>query len=413
MKNIFTSIDIGSDSIKIVTCELHNNKLNLLAASSTKSKGIRMGMIVNPNEACLAIKKCLNDVESMLGITINKVIASVPANMAEFTFIKGNVNVNTETGLIESKNIIDVLQIAMEDKVPVDREMVTIIPIDFKINGGEIVSNPLGRQSKTLETRAIMITTPKKNIYSVVTVLESLGVDVIDIMINSIGDINSLKTKETNDKVGAIVNIGSDTTNISLYNKNIVVKNSIINIGGRELDRLISNTYKLDLDTSRKLKEKFALAHRKYANVSEFMEVANIENVDIKINQYDLSEICMKKLQDILLLVKKEIDYLTDKPLEYVIFTGGTSMMAHFDYLVKEEFSHNSSIGNVRIIGVRNNMYSSCVGNIIYFISKLKLKGKDYSMVSQKDQENLSSRKGTSISSDSMLGKVVDYFFGE
>jgi len=413
LKNIFTSIDIGSDSIKIVTCELHNNKLNLLAASSTKSKGIRMGMIVNPNEACLAIKKCLNDVESMLGITINKVIASVPANMAEFTFIKGNVNVNTETGLIESKNIIDVLQIAMEDKVPVDREMVTIIPIDFKINGGEIVSNPLGRQSKTLETRAIMITTPKKNIYSVVTVLESLGVDVIDIMINSIGDINSLKTKETNDKVGAIVNIGSDTTNISLYNKNIVVKNSIINIGGRELDRLISNTYKLDLDTSRKLKEKFALAHRKYANVSEFMEVANIENVDIKINQYDLSEVCMKKLQDILLLVKKEIDYLTDKPLEYVIFTGGTSMMAHFDYLVKEEFSHNSSIGNVRIIGVRNNMYSSCVGNIIYFISKLKLKGKDYSMVSQKDQENLSSRKGTSISSDSMLGKVVDYFFGE
>ena len=413
MKNIFTSIDIGSDSIKIVTCELHNNKLNLLAASSTKSKGIKMGMIVNPNEACLAIKKCLNDIESMLGITINKVIASVPSYMADFTFIRGNVDVNTDTGLVESKNIIDVLQIAMEDKVPIDREMVTIIPIDFKINGGEIVSNPLGKQSKTLEARAIMVTAPKKNIYSVVTVLESLGVDVIDIMINSIGDINSLKTKETNDKVGAIINIGSDTTNISLYNKNIVVKNSIINMGGKEIDRVISNTYKLDLDTARKLKERFALAHRKYANVSEFMKVTNIENVDMKINQYDLSEVCMKKFQDIFLLVRKEIDYLTDKPLEYVIFTGGTSMMAHFDYLVKEEFSHNSSVGNVRIIGVRNNMYSSSVGNIIYFISKLKLKGKDYSMVSQKDMENLSSRKGTSISSDSMLGKVVDYFFGE
>lgn len=413
MKNIFTSIDIGSDSIKIVTCELHNNKLNLLAASSTKSKGIKMGMIVNPNEACLAIKKCLNDIESMLGITINKVIASVPSNLADFTFIRGNVDVNTDTGLVESKNIIDVLQIAMEDKVPVEREMVTIIPIDFKINGGEIVTNPLGKQSKTLEARAIMITTPKKNIYSVVTVLESLGVDVIDIMINGIGDINSLKTKETNDKVGAIINIGSDTTNISLYNKNIVVKNSIINVGGRELDRVISNTYRLDLDTAKKLKEKFALAHRKYANVSEFMEVTNIENIDLKINQYDLSEVCMKKLQDMFLLIKKEIDYLTDKPLEYVIFTGGTSMMAHFDYLVKEEFSNNSSVGNVRIIGVRNNMYSSSVGNIIYFISKLKLKGKEYSMVSQKDQENLSSRKGTSISSDSMLGKVVDYFFGE
>ena len=412
MKNIFTSVDIGSDSIKIVTCELHNNKLNLLAASSTKSKGIKMGMIVNPDEACLAIKKCLNDIESMLGITINKVIASVPANLADFTFIRGRVDVNTETGLVESKNIIDVLQIAMEDKVPVDREMVTIMPIDFKLNDNELVQNPLGKQAKTLETRAIMITAPKKNIYSVVTVLESLGVDVIDIMINGIGDINSLKTKETNDKVGAIINIGSDTTNISLYNKNILVKNSIINVGGNELDKTISTTYKLDLLTARKLKEKFALAHRKYANVSDFIEVENIMDEKVKINQYDLSEVCMRKFEDLFLLIKKEISYLTDKELDYVIFTGGTSMMTHFDYLVKEEFSKNSSVGVMRIIGVRNNMYSSSIGNIIYFIGKLKLKGKEYSMVSTKDMENISSRR-TNISSDSMLGKVVDYFFGD
>ena len=414
MKNIFTSVDIGSDSIKIVTCELHNNKLNLLALSSTKSKGIRMGMIVNPDEACLSIKKCLNDIESMLGITINKVIASVPSNLADFTFIRGKVSVNSDTGLVESKNIIDVLQVAMEDQVPIDREMVTIMPIDFKINDQELVQNPLGKQAKTLETRAIMVTTPKKNIYSVVTVLENLGVDVIDIMINGIGDINSLKNKETNDKVGAIINIGSDTTNISLYNKNILVKNSIINVGGNEIDKLISNTYKLDLQTARKLKEKFALAHTKYANISDFMEVENIMDENIKINQYDLSEVCMRRLQDLFLVIKKEINYLTDKELEYVIFTGGTSMMTHFDYLVKEDFSKNSSVGAMRIIGARNNMYSSSIGNIIYFISKLKLKGKEYSMVSTKDMENISSRRSsTNISSDSMLGKVVDYFFGD
>ena len=68
----------------------------------------------------------------------------------------------------------------------------------------------------------------------------------------------------------------------------------------------------------------------------------------------------------------------------------------------------------MKIIGVRNNMFSSSIGNIIYFISKLKLKGKNYSMVSSRDMENLSSKRNSaSISSDSMLGKVVDYFFGE
>ncbi len=43
VKHIFTSIDIGSDTIKIVVCELFNNKLNLLAASSVKSRGIKKG----------------------------------------------------------------------------------------------------------------------------------------------------------------------------------------------------------------------------------------------------------------------------------------------------------------------------------------------------------------------------------
>ena len=57
MKHIFSSIDIGSDTVKIVVCELYNNKLHLLAASSVSSKGIKRGMIVNADEASKSIKE--------------------------------------------------------------------------------------------------------------------------------------------------------------------------------------------------------------------------------------------------------------------------------------------------------------------------------------------------------------------
>ena len=62
LKNIFTSIDIGSNNIKVVVCELHNNKLNLLAASSVSSKGIKRGMIVNADEASKSIKEAFEKV---------------------------------------------------------------------------------------------------------------------------------------------------------------------------------------------------------------------------------------------------------------------------------------------------------------------------------------------------------------
>ena len=57
MKHIYTSLDIGSDSIKIAVCELYQNKLNLLAATSCKSKGIKRGLITDVDLAAACINK--------------------------------------------------------------------------------------------------------------------------------------------------------------------------------------------------------------------------------------------------------------------------------------------------------------------------------------------------------------------
>ena len=415
LKNIFTSIDIGSNNIKVVVCELHNNKLNLLAASSVSSKGIKRGMIVNADEASKSIKEAFEKVESMLGIKIKKVIASIPSYFAEFTYIKGTVNVVNEDNLIGSDEVVDVLGVAMESKLTNDKEMVTIIPVDFKVDDKGGISNPLGHSGKLLSARAIMVTTPKKNIYSVVSVLENLGIEVIDIMINGIGNIYSLKTRDMSDLVGAVIDIGSETTTVSLYNKTVIVKNSIIGVGSKVLDNDLAFTYKIGKDDAKKIKETFALASKKYASVGDFYEVKNELGEDIKINQFEATEVVTNRLDEILELVKNEILSLSGRELDYIVFTGGMSEMTHFELLINEKFGKKATVGKIRTIGVRNNIYSASLGNIIYFVNKLKLKGKNYSMVSTKDSEDLSSVKknNANLVSDSMLGKVAQYFFGE
>ena len=82
---------------------------------------------------------------------------------------------------------------------------------------------------------------------------------------------------------------------------------------------------------------------------------------------------------------------------------------------VTDIFGKNVIIGNVKLVGIRNNRYSSAVGNIVYFINKLKLKGKEYTMVTKSEEEELSSvhKSFINISNESMLGKVFGYFFGE
>lgn len=87
--------------------------------------------------------------------------------------------------------------------------------------------------------------------------------------------------------------------------------------------------------------------------------------------------------------------------------------MANFSYIAKEVFGNIAKLGNVKLIGIRNNKYSSAVGNIAYFVSKLKLKGKEYSMISTDMEEDLMSSQNAKESYDSMLGKVFGFFFSE
>lgn len=415
VKHIYSSVDIGSDSIKIVVCELFKNKLNLLAASSVKSKGIKKGLITDIEAASVSLKKAVNEVEEMLGIKIKKIMASIPSYFAEFTVINGEVNISSEDLIITGEDIINVLQDGMHNKQNSTREMVTIIPIDFTVDDKTGIKEPKGLVGSKLKARAVMVTTPKKNIYSVVSLIENIGIEVVDISLNSIGDIYAFKTKEMDDQIGAVINIGAETTSVSLYNKGIIVKNSMIQLGGKNIDNDIAYMYKIDVQTAFKMKEKFALAHKMYANVSDIYEVSTSDKEVLKINQFEVSEIVMARIEEILTLAKKEIGILTSKQIDYVVITGGVSNMTHFEYIADQIFGKFASIGNVRLVGIRNNKYSSAVGNIVYFINKLKLKGQDYSMVSDSYAEELSSTKKNivNISNDSMLGKVFGYFFGE
>lgn len=412
MKHVYTSIDIGSDTIKIVVCELYHNKLNLLAASSVKSKGIKKGLITDIELASESIKQGLAEIEEMLGIKIKKVITSVPSYYVDFSIDTAEIEID---GAVTNDDVIKILRLSAENKVEPDKEIVTVVPIDFELDERKGIKDPKLLEGKKLKIRTVIVSTPKKTIYSVVNLLDNIGLEVVDISLTGIGDYYSFKNKDNSFKMGAIVNIGYETTNISLYNKGIIYKSSILGVGGKNIDNDISYIYRIDNDEAVKIKEKFALANKEHANVNEYYEVTNQAGENIKINQLEVTEVVASRIEEILVLARKEINTLTKSEVDYIILTGGTSSISNFNMSVEEILGSIASIGNIKILGVRNNKYSAAIGNIVYFINKLKLKGQDYTMISDDDSTELSpNHKGIlNISNESMLGKVFGYFFND
>ena len=410
MEHVYASIDFGSDSIKLVVCDLYQNHLNLLAATSMPSRGIKKGLITEPELAKKSIQLAFKQVEEMLGIRIKKVIANIPNHMAEYKIIKGECDIPGD--LITSRDMMNSYKAGIRSNLMPNEEFVTVVPIDFKINGKTVMKDPKGFPGKKLMGRAMMVTTPKKNVYSVASIIESLGIEIVDISVGSIGDINCFRNSELDKSISAVINVGSDITAVSLYNKSIPVSTKIIGAGGRDIDRDLAYMYKIDVEEARKLKENFALAHKRNADVHDIYETVNMDNVKIKINQQAASEVVMSRINEILTLAKNELEDLTNKPIQYIIVTGGTSNMLDFEYCVHDILPSVASKAKVKLIGVRNNKYSTAIGNIIYFLNTLKLKGMDYSMLSEDDMDELSSPR-ENTNDDTMLGKVFGYFFGE
>ena len=89
MKKIYTSIDIGTSFVKILVSEVNKDKLNVLASSCIKSKGIKYGLIVDANEAIESIKEAIASVEGKLGIKIDKIIANIPSYNVNYDIVSG------------------------------------------------------------------------------------------------------------------------------------------------------------------------------------------------------------------------------------------------------------------------------------------------------------------------------------
>lgn len=408
MQHVYASIDIGTDSIKLAVCEFYNNKLNLLAATETPSRGIKKGLITDPELAKKSVLLSFKSIEDMLGVKITKVIANIPIHLAEYKIIKGEVSIPGD--LITGKDIVNSYRKGIKKELLPNEELVTVSPIDFKINGKTVIKDPKGFPGKVLLGRAMMVTTPKKNVYSVASLIESLGVEIVDISVSSIGDINCFKDDNILKGISAIINIGSEITTVSLYNKGIPVSSKIIGAGGKDIEKDIAYNYKIDIKEARKIKEDFALANSKNASATDVYETENLDNVHIKITQKGVSKIIQDRINEILSLAKNELDGLTNKVIQCIIVTGGTSNMLDFEYCMHEVLP-TAYKGKISMIGVRNNKYSTVIGNIIYFLNTMNLKDLDYSMLDEDEMSELSSPSDKS--DDTMLGKVFGYFFGE
>lgn len=412
MRKIMSSLDIGYASIKLIVAEINKKKLYVLTSSIVNNDAVKKDMTIDYDILEGIIKKLLSDAKEKLGIEIKKTLLTIPTDSASFTINRARIDIKNEDNLITVDDMIKVVNLSGKNVVQDNMELVNITPLYYTLDDSSKTDKPVNTFSRSLEVKSIITSSSKDDVYKYLRVLDNLGVSVVDISYDVVGNYFAFKSEDMDTTCGIIIDIGYLSTSISVYNKGVLVNTLKIKVGSLNVLKDISYVYKISLDSAKEVYKKLGLGSSKNANNLEKIELKDNNGDKLIINQVNLSEIIESRVQEILSMAKKQINTLTKRQISYIICTGGIANIGDFDLNVLEIFGKNARIGYINTIGIRDTRYASTFGLIKWYDYNAKLKNYDYSILNLEEQEEFSKEESEAkTSSNSIIGKVFDYFF--
>lgn len=411
MRKIISSLDIDGESIRLVVGEFFENRLHILSASKVPCKGMEAGKIVDDYSVVLSIKSAVEEVSNTLGVKFDKCILGLNMMNARLCKSAAAVKINTDPSIITGKSVEDVLSKCADGRVPLDYVLASVVPVEFTIDGDSIVKKPVGIESTNLGLKGIVVSSPKDYVSEMLDIVNRAGLKVLDVVPNSLGDYYAHRTPEMDKSIGAVVNLGYDSTTVSIFNKGIITNSNSFPLGVRNIIKDISFVSKIGDKEASAVYRDIVLANSKLSNPNEYRIVVDLEGEEIQLNQYDMSEVAASRIEEILNLVKKQINVLTKKEISYIIVVGTLTELRDFNLALERVFGKEATLGRVNLLGARDNSYSSAVGIIQYYEARMELKDRSFSIFNQNELENMASSSKEIVNNSSLLSKVFGYFF--
>lgn len=371
MRRLFTSIELSSNYIKLIILEKIQNKFYCLYSDITNSNGISKGLIIDSSEVIKSLKKALKKAYDKTNLKIDKVILTISPIDANFMVVSSTTYVENIDGIVTQSFIDKSLNSAVDSKKDLKDELVMTSPVTFKLDDNQVL-DPVGMTGNKLYAKAVASTMAKKNLYPYFNVFNTLNIDVLDICYSLVGDFEINSSKNNRLEHGVVINIEEDIVSIGVFNKGILIKADYLKIGSSAIDKDIKYIYDLKEEDIKYLKENFASLSSRTNYKYDTIELNTSSGNLVKIKESDVVKIITSRVINILDLLKNKFKNLTNKEINYIIVTGELTELNGCSQVVEKVLGPKSKIGNIKLIGARNNIYSSVIGSIYYLENKYK-----------------------------------------
>ncbi|MGD2030606.1 MAG: cell division protein FtsA, partial [Desulfobacterales bacterium] len=219
-ENIIVGLDVGTTKICAVVGEVEANKINIIGIGTHPSIGLRKGVVVNIESTVESIQKAVEEAELMAGCEISSVYAGIAGGHITGFNSRGIVAIK---GPEVTKNDVErVIDAARAVAIPMDREVIHVIPQEFIIDDQGGIQNPVGMSGVRLEAKIHIVTGAVTSAHNIVKCANRSGLDVCDIVLEPLASGEAVLTNEEKDVGTALLDLGGGTSDLAIFfGKNI------------------------------------------------------------------------------------------------------------------------------------------------------------------------------------------------
>ncbi|RPA60826.1 cell division protein FtsA [Aerococcus agrisoli] len=365
---IFASLDIGTTSIKVVVAEYVNQQINVIGVGHERSQGLSRGVIVDIDKTVASIKRAIQKAEKKSNHTITDVIVGVPSNQVNIEPCYGMIAVSTENREITDKDVKNVLAAAKVRSVPAEREIISVMPEEFIVDGFDNIKDPRGMIGVRLELYANLITGPKTLVHNIRRCVSMAGLNIKELVVQSYANAYAAMSQSEREFGTILIDMGGGQTSVSVFHDDLLKFATVDHEGGELVTKDISTILNTSIENAEQIKLEYGYALPKDTSESEFFPVETIGKVNPeRVDEHYLAEIIEARERQIFETLKKPLKKIEAFALPGgIIVTGGAASLPGVLDLAEEVFEHEVRYYIPEYVGLRNPIFTTAIGLIQY-----------------------------------------------
>ncbi|MBE0501298.1 MAG: cell division protein FtsA [Desulfuromonadales bacterium] len=338
--NLIVGLDIGTTKICAIVGNLTPNGLDIVGIGTSPSKGLRKGVVINIESTVEAIRTALQEAELMAGCEIKSVFVGIAGGHIKGFNSQGVIAIkNREVTRDDVRRVIDA---AKAIAIPMDREVIHILPQEFIIDDQDGIKEPLGMSGVRLESKVHIVTGAVASAQNIVKSCNRAGVDVADIVLEQLASAEAVLTADEKDLGVVLIDIGGGTTDIAIYVDGAIKHTAVLSLGGNHLTNDVAVGLRTPVGEAEKIKQKYGCCLTSMVSREETIEVPSVGGREPRIlSRQLLSEILEPRVEEIFTLVNREIvrSGYEDLIASGGVITGGTTILSGMPELAEQVFN--------------------------------------------------------------------------